>query len=161
MTIRPAFPSDSPRLVELAHATGVFKPFELEALGEVLADYHAANRDANHHCHVGERDGETAGFHYVAPAALTERAWDVWWLAVAPSRQGNGVGKLLLDHAESVARSRSARILFIETGSTPLYSPARAFYTKQGYRIAAEVHDFYADGDDKVIFSKRVQDVVG
>ena len=38
--IRPAVPSDTPALVALAQATGVFKPIELEALQEVFDDYH-------------------------------------------------------------------------------------------------------------------------
>ena len=34
--IRATLPADSPTIIELARATGVFKPMEITALGEVL-----------------------------------------------------------------------------------------------------------------------------
>lgn len=156
MTPRPAEAGDAPELVEIARATAVFKPFELEVLAEVLGDYHAHNRDAGHRVTVAVDAGRPAGFCYLAPAAMTDRAWDVWWLAVAPAEQGRGAGKLLLAHAEALARAAGARLVVIETSSTPLYAPARAFYSKSGYRAAGEVADYYADGDGKVIFTKRL-----
>ncbi len=36
------------------------------------------------------------------------------------------------------------------------YAPTRAFYRARGYQTAAVVRDFYALGDDQVIFSKRL-----
>jgi hypothetical protein len=44
----------------------------------------------------------------------------------------------------------------IETSSQPLYAPTRAFYVRRGYKEVARVQDFYADGDDRVIFAKRI-----
>src|SRR5437660_2153482 len=38
-SIRPAKASDVPALVDMTHKTGVFRPVEVVALGEVLADY--------------------------------------------------------------------------------------------------------------------------
>ena len=46
--------------------------------------------------------------------------------------------------------------MLIETSSLPHYEPTCAFYRKHGYTLAARVADFYADGDDKLIFSKRL-----
>ena len=42
--ILPTIPDDTPLLVPLAEQTGVFKPLEIQALREVLDDYHAVNR---------------------------------------------------------------------------------------------------------------------
>jgi hypothetical protein len=49
-----------------------------------------------------------------------------------------------------------ARLVIIETSSQPLYEPTRAFYLRKGYAEVARVPDFYADGDDRVIFAKRI-----
>jgi ribosomal protein S18 acetylase RimI-like enzyme len=53
-------------------------------------------------------------------------------------------------------RGRDGRLLLIETSSTAAYHPTRQFYLKNGYTIVAEIPDFYADGDGKVIYSKRM-----
>ena len=38
--IRPTVPDDTPTLLTLAKETGVFKPMEIQALQDVLVDYH-------------------------------------------------------------------------------------------------------------------------
>jgi ribosomal protein S18 acetylase RimI-like enzyme len=49
-----------------------------------------------------------------------------------------------------------ARLLLIETSSQPRYEPTRGFYERHGYREVARVPEFYAVGDDRVIFAKRI-----
>jgi hypothetical protein len=46
--------------------------------------------------------------------------------------------------------------MLIETSSLPRYEPTRRFYLKHGYEPAAVLRDFYADGDDPVVFGKRL-----
>lgn len=158
---RPAAPADTPALVALAGRTGVFKPFELVALQEVLDDLHAANHAHGHRAAVAVgAGGAIAGFVYHAPAAMTDRSWEVWWIAVDPGCQSTGVGRLLLDLAESDIRAAAGRAVFIETSSTPAYHATRGFYLKCGYALAAEVADYYADGDGKVIYAKRLTAMV-
>ena len=51
-------------------------------------------------------------------------------------------------------RARSGRLLLVETSSTAAYARARHLYETSGYRREAVVHDFYARGDDLVIYVK-------
>jgi ribosomal protein S18 acetylase RimI-like enzyme len=155
--LRPADPADSPALVAIAAGTGVFKPHELVALQEVLDDYHAANREYGHQAHVWVEGGRPAGFVYLAPTAMTDRTWELWWIAVDVALHGRGLGTKLLLAVEDAVRAAGGRLLLIETSSTPAYDPTRRFYRKHGYAEAAYIPDFYADGDGKVIFSKRVE----
>ena len=157
---RPTVPADTPALLTLAEGTGVFKPHELEALQEVLDDYHAVNHTFGHTAYTWEEDGTPAGFAYYAPTAMTDRTWELWWIAVEKSRQGRGLGRVMLDLVEQDVRRNAGRLLLIETSSLPHYEPTRRFYLKQGYALAAQIADFYADGDDKVIFAKRMADVI-
>jgi ribosomal protein S18 acetylase RimI-like enzyme len=154
--MQPAAPEDTPALVALAAATGVFKLLEVETLEELLGDYHASYRALGHRCDtlrgVG---GELAGFSYHAPAAMTDRAWYLYWIVVAPGRQGQGDGKALLDHVEAAVRGAGGRVLLVETSGLPPYEPARRFYLRHGYELVARVPDYYADGDDQIIFRKR------
>jgi hypothetical protein len=55
---------------------------------------------------------------------------------------------------EAEVQARGGRLLLVETSSTPAYTSARQLYETSGYRCEAIIHDFYAPGDDLVIFSK-------
>jgi ribosomal protein S18 acetylase RimI-like enzyme len=154
--IRSTQPADTPILVELADRTGVFKPIEIQALREVLDDYHATNHAQNHHAVTLEESGTVLGFAYFAQAAMTDRTWSVWWIVVARTEQARGLGTTLMRYIEDEVRRHSGRVLFIETSSTPHYEPTRRFYLKLGYEITAALRDYYADGDDMVVFRKRM-----
>ena len=154
--IRPAQPSDTPELVAIAAASEVFKPLEIVALREVLDDFHSQMRAFGHRCAVLEEDGGSAGFVYYAPADMTEGTWYVYWIAVRRGIQARGLGGALLHHAEDGARAERGRLMLIETSSLPRYELTRRFYLKHGYELAASVADFYADGDDLVVFRKRL-----
>ena len=155
--IRPATPADTPALVTLAGRTGVFKPHELVALQEVLDDYHAVNREEGHHCFTADADDRAGGFVYFGPVAMTDRTWDLWWIAVDPSTQGRGIGATLMAFAEAEIRSHGGRLLTLDTSSTAAYEPTRQFYLKLGYTLLATLPDYYSDGDGKCIFGKRLE----
>ena len=142
-------------LVDLARATGVFKPLEIVALREVLDDYHAREHRHGHRAVTLVIDGRPAGFAYYAPSAMSERGWYLWWIAVDPPHQARGRGGALLRHAEDEVRAAGARVLWIETSSQPRYEPTRRFYLRHGYEVAGVVRDLYADGDDQVVFARR------
>jgi GNAT superfamily N-acetyltransferase len=154
--LRPTTPADTDALLALTAGTGVFKPHELVALREVLDDYHEVNHTFGHTARTWDEAGTPVGFVYYAPTAMTDRTWELWWIVVDRSQQGRGLGGLLLDHVEQDVRRNAGRVLLIETSSLPHYLPTRRFYLKHGYVEAARIPDFYADGDDKVIFAKRM-----
>lgn len=156
--IRPTMPEDTAPLLRLSEATGMFKPEEIVALREVLDDYHAANHAAGHMSFTLEHDGQIIGFVYFAPAAMTDRTWYLYWIAIASDRQGKGHGSRLLQWAEDIIRQHAGRQLLIETGSVPHYEPTRQFYLRHGYQQAAVIPDYYADGDSMVVFLKRMDD---
>lgn len=155
--IRAAVPADTPALVALTAGTGVFKPFEVEVLRDLLHDYHAGSTGSDHVVIVWESQGHLLGYAYYAPDVMTDRTWYIYWIAVAHDRQSQGVGGHLLHHVELDAKARGARLLLIETSSLPHNEPARRFYLKHGYAHVATVPDFYCDGDDMVIFRKRLE----
>lgn len=157
--IRPTDPADTPALLALTEQTGVFRPMEIQALREVLDDYHAHNRAAGHRSVTCERDGDIAGFAYYAPAAMTVHTWYLYWIAIRRDCQARGIGSTLMHFVEADIRAtQPAAILLIETGSLPHYDPTRNFYKKHGYAVEATLRDYYAPGDDMVIFRKSMSD---
>jgi ribosomal protein S18 acetylase RimI-like enzyme len=154
--IRASVPADTPTLVAIAEGTGVFKPVEIEALKEVLEDYFEENQVHGHRCVSYEKNGQVIGFTYYAPTAMTDRTWHLYWIAVNKQAHARGVGTSLLKHAEEDIRAVGGRVLFIETSSMPHYELTRRFYHKHGYDKACVQPDYYADGDDMVVFRKRL-----
>jgi ribosomal protein S18 acetylase RimI-like enzyme len=152
--IRPTIPEDTPSLVALSQGTNVFKPLEIQALQEVLDDYHAHEKQYGHRSVTFEKDGAILGFAYYAPAPMTDRTWYLYWIAVKKDIHARGIGSQLLKHVEEDIRNQNGRLLLIETSSLPHYGLTRKFYLKHGYEQAAILKEFYADGDDMVIFSR-------
>ena len=154
--IRATVPSDTTELLALTQGTGVFKAHEIQALEEVLADYFAANHKHDHVAVTWEQDGQILGYAYYAPAAMTDRSWYLYWIAVRAHVQARGIGAKLLHHAEEDIRARKGRILFIETSSLPHYDKTRNFYLRQKYEVTGVLSDYYCDGDDMVVFRKKL-----
>jgi len=154
--IRATTMADVKELISLTHGTGVFKPHEVVALEEVLADYFAVNHQHGHTAVTWEQDGQVLGYAYYAPAAMTDRSWYLYWIAVRAHVQAKGIGAKLLKHTEEDIRKHNGRVLFIETSSLPHYDKTRKFYLRQGYEETAVLRDYYTDGDDMVVFRKKL-----
>ena len=154
--IRPSKPAEIELLVEMAAATAMFKPIEIQALREVLDDYFAVEHKNGHICVSCEEAGVIQGFAYYAPASMTDRTWYLFWIVVRRDLQARGVGTGLLEHMEADIRARQGRLLFVETGSASHYDLTRRFYHKNGYEQHAVLKDYYAAGDSMVVFRKEL-----
>jgi len=154
--IRPVTDADTDALVNLTAGTGFFKPLELDALREVLDDYHSTNQEQGHRAFAWEEGGHVLGYVYHAPTPMTDRSWHLYWIAVDASQQGRGLGGKLLAFVEQDIRELGGRLLIVETSTTEHYEPTRKFYLKYSYTFAAAVPDFYADGDGMAVFTKRL-----
>jgi len=158
--IRPTLEKETEALKDIASSTLVFKPMEIDALGEVLDDYHAGTRHEGHKAVTFEEHGKPIGFAYYAPTAMTDRTWHLYWIFVDKKTHAKGIGTKLLKYAEEEIARNGGRIFLIETSSLPSYEPTRKFYLKHGYEQAAVIRDFYADNDDQVIFRRRLAAIV-
>ena len=154
--IRPTLTGETDALVAIASQTGVFKPIELETLRHILADYHENGPDAGHRAVTYESDGKPIGFAYFGPTEMTDRTWHLFWIFVDPTTHGRGFGAKMMSYVESEIRKDGGRVLIVETSGLPNYELTRKFYVKLGYKQVGIVPDFYADGDDMVIFWKRL-----
>jgi ribosomal protein S18 acetylase RimI-like enzyme len=140
----------------MARGTEAFKPIEIQALKEVLDDYHTQNAAAGHRAVALATEGIVVGFVYFAAAAMTDRTWSLWWIVVDRGLQARGIGGELLRYVEATVQSMEGRQLVIETSSQPNYELTRQFYLKYGYTQIAAVANYYADGDDMLFFAKRM-----
>lgn len=154
--IRPIVLADSAALVALSGRSGVFKPDELDAIHAMLDEYHATNA-ANGHCILTYEDnGTLVAIVYFAPKAFTDRVWELLMIVVDTSRHRQGIGSKMLLAVEHAVRALNGRLLLIETSDTTNFERARLFYVKHGYAKVAHIPDYFADGDGKASFIKRV-----
>ncbi len=158
MRLRPLRPEDGPPLRTLLEATAAFTPGEVEVAAELIASGEDGATPWGYRFTVADDEGAVVGYACYGRSWFTEASWDLYWIAVDPIRQRNAVGGKLLAAAESAACAASGRTMLVETGSKPSYEPARRFYEKHGYVEIARIPDFYADGDDKIVFAKRLGD---
>lgn len=124
---------------------------------EVINSYLRDSFDSGYHILVAEVNSTVTGYICYGPTPMTEATWDLYWEAVAPERQGLGIGSALMEFAEKQIVKSKGRLAIIETSSTPAYEKTRHFHTNHGYEIVARVPDFYAPGDDKLILQKRLR----
>lgn len=147
--------SDLEEIVRLIERAGVFGRADVECVRELLEEhYHQGNR-GGYEFLVHREDGRVLGMACYGHTALTTGTFDLYWLCVAPEARGRGVGRELFAEVEASIRRQGARLLVIETSGTPEYRPARAFYLAAGCCRQATIPDFYALGDDLVIYCKR------
>jgi ribosomal protein S18 acetylase RimI-like enzyme len=153
--IEAAARGDGPAIRGITEGVGVFTAAEVACVDELFADYleHGAGGDYRF---IVYRDGATVlGYGCYGPTALTEGTWDLYWLGVAPAAHGRGVGRALLERVEAETVAHGGYLLLIETSMTPAYAPARRLYEAAGYQREAVIRDFYARGDDLVMYSKH------
>jgi D-alanine-D-alanine ligase len=152
--ITRASEQDGSQILHLTAAAGVFKPGEVACVQE-LRDAYLRQGEASGYVFLVYKNGDRAlGYACFGPHPLTEGTFDLYWIAVDPLARGQGVGRALLARVEKEVQARGGRMLLVETSGTPSYAPARRLYESCGYRCEAVVHDFYAPGDDLIIFGK-------
>lgn len=144
--------------MEILRDTPEFKPSEVVVAEEVIDSYLHDPQGSGYNILVAEADSTVVGYVGYGPTPLTEGTWDIYWMAVTPGKQGNGVGSALLKVAEKSIREAGGRLAIIETSSILSYEKTRYFHHRHGYADIARVPDFYAIGDDKLILRKRLRE---
>ena len=155
--VRPMTEEDKPALIQMLRNIPEFKPAEIDVAEEVINSYLGDSVRSGYHILVAQVDSSITGYICYGPTPLTEGTWDIYWLAVAPDKQSQGIGKTLLNFADGNIKEKKGRLTLIETSSKPEYEATRLFYQAQGYEMACRIVDFYAPGDDKLVFQKRLR----
>jgi ribosomal protein S18 acetylase RimI-like enzyme len=147
--IRTVAADDMPGLRRLIDDTGLFPSALLDGM---LAPYLGGEPDAGDWLTIG---GESpVAVAYVAPERMTSGTWNLYLIAVHPAQQGLGRGTALVAHVEATLAARGQRLLLVETSGLPAFARTQAFYRRCGFHQEARIRDFYAAGEDKLVFSK-------
>ncbi len=149
--IKPTTKDDIRDLQLVLDETGLFPG---EMLPDMLAPSIAGETDAfwlmYHH------NGKAVGLCYTVPEELADGTWNMLALAILPELQGQSLGTALVASVERHLSDRNQRILIVETSGTDEFALTRKFYARNEFEEEARIRDFWADGDDKVIFRKAL-----
>jgi ribosomal protein S18 acetylase RimI-like enzyme len=149
--------ADGSQIQSIAARAGVFSQDEIECVSVLWEEYLTQGPEICGYNFIVYRDGDQVlGFACYGPRDLTNGVFDLYWIAVDPIARFNGVGRKLLTASEEAARQAGGRMLIAETSGTLLYESTRKFYFSMGYENEATIKDFYAIGDDLMIFVKRI-----
>lgn len=152
--MRDFIAGDGPAVVDLVVAAGMFSRDEAGFLAEGALE----PGDDGTTCLVEDADDGQglASVLFYRPEDAADRAFDLTLIAVRPDLQGSGRGAALMHHAEEDLRERGQRLLIVRTSGALQYDRTRAFYRRLSYAEQAHVPDYWADGDDLVLFTKRL-----
>ena len=155
--IRATQTADVPAIRAMTADVGVFSAEEVATVDELLADYFDQGAEASGYHFLSYVAGDvTLGFACYGQRALTQGVYDLYWFVTAPASGRRGIGgELLAAVAEAVA-ARQGRMIVAETSGRADYAGTRAFYVRYGYVAEATIADFYAPGDDLVVFVYRL-----
>ncbi len=121
----------------------------------MLTEYFDGNLGRDHFW-ITYDDSEPVGVAYYGLEPYADGTWNLYFIAVHPNRQGEGLGGKLLRYVEQMLAERGERLLLVETSGLPNFERTRAFYRKHGYEEEARIREFYRAGDDKIIFRKAL-----
>ena len=151
--------SDGDAVRQLVAATGFFSPDEVDIAVELVQERLARGPASGYEFLFAEdpgSSGDLLGSTCFGPIPATRSSFDLYWIAVSPAAQGRGIGAKLLQETERLARRQQATRMFVDTAGRAAYAPTRAFYERMGYHVEANIGDFYAPGDAKVIYAKTL-----
>jgi ribosomal protein S18 acetylase RimI-like enzyme len=148
---------DSQAIGEILESTGFFHSYEIDVAKE-LSDINLekGTEASGYYFIVAHELEKMLGYCCYGPNPCTESSYDLYWVAVHKNQMKRGIGRKLMTLAEQSVAKLGGTIVWVETSGRAIYEPTRAFYLAIGYEKVAVMPDFYAPGDDKVVFMKRV-----
>lgn len=150
--IRSVKKSDLEELKIVIETSGLFPP---DLLDGMTSDYFT-NSETQDIWLTRTNNGKPIAISYCAPERLTDGTYNLYLIAVHKDWQGKGIGGELMNTVENLLQSQGNRILLVETSGLLEFELTRKFYDKCGYNREAVIRDFYRDGEDKVVFWKKL-----
>ncbi len=129
--------------------------FPSEYLDDMISDYFS-KPETDHIWFTYEQKNTVVAIAYCGPMELTNGTYNLYAIGIHNKYQHQGIGSQMLKYLEDKLKSEGHRILIVETSSSESQKPARNFYLKCGYTQEATLRDFWDDGDDKIVFWKRL-----
>lgn len=157
MKIRKLKNKDRDKIIKILRETDMFTEEEINVAIELIDEFLAKNEESGYELYAAVNDMDNPiGYICFGKRPLTQGTYDVYWIAVEPSLQGNGIGKGLMKFTEQKIKEKGGNLILVETSSQDKYLKTRSFYKSCGYEEIACIKDFYKSGDNLIIFAKYI-----
>lgn len=150
--IRPVINTDVTHLKEVVDSSELFPS---EYLDDMMTDYFQ-NPDTEEIWFTYDEIGMPVALGYCLPEKLTIGTYNLLALGVKKEFQGKGIAGEMMKYIEQQIKNKDGRILIVETSSNPAQLAANQFYAKMDYTREAVIRDFWNDGEDKIVFWKKL-----
>lgn len=129
--------------------------FPSELLNDMTRDFLYASHSQDTWLTL-ESGNKPVAVAYFAPERMTEGTYNLYLIAIHREQQGKGLGSELMFYIEDFLRENANRILIVETSGLPEFEQTRRFYRKLNYKQEAVIREFYKEGEDKIVFWKKL-----
>jgi len=150
--IRKVVKQDGAALKEVLNSIELFPA---EMLDDMISDYFN-NPESQDIWFTATQNDQPIAIGYCAPEKLTEGTYNLFAIGVRNDIQGKGIGRKMMAYLEDQLKQNGNRILIVETSGTDDFKLTRKFYENLNYTKEAVIRDFWANGDDKVIYWKKL-----
>ena len=124
-------------------ATGLFRVGEIDVAVELVQARLDKGAASGYEFVFAEQKGRGASaISALAKTRSRVSSFDVYWIAVEPSKQGQGIGQLLLEEAERQIAAAGGTRIYIETSHRADYQATRGFYERCGYHAGRRARRF-------------------
>ncbi len=148
--------TDRALLESILRSDETFRDDEV-AVALELADDAFANPASDYWFRIAERDGMAAGYICFGPTPMTASTYDLYWIVVHKEHRGQGIARSLIAEMEAALAQLGPKAqVRVETSQSEGYGAARRLYESLGYPETARFADFYSEGDDLIVFYKRL-----
>ena len=149
---------DTKKIAEVLESTGFFYSFEIKIATDIAdITIEKGSKNSGYNFIIACENGRMTGFCCYGFNPCTQSSYDLYWIAVHQNYKNQGLGKQLIKLVEQSVLEMGGTIIWVETSGRALYEPTRAFYSAIGYEKVAVLPDYYAIGDDKIIYRKQLK----
>lgn len=143
---------------EIVASTGFFSHAEIRLAVELVEERLQKGASSGYFFLFAEDQmGHVLGYSCYGPAPATQSTFELHWIAVHRDAQRYGLGQELLARTEAAIAAEGGVDVYVDTSSRALYRPTQTFYARAGYRLIAELPDYYAPGDGRLVYVKRLR----
>lgn len=140
---------------DLKEVLDTIELFPSAMLEDMISGYFN-NSDTKEIWFTALQDNKPFSIGYCAPEQLTEGTFNLYAIGVRSDCQGRGIGSQMMAYIEQELMQNGHRILIVETSGAAEFQLTRQFYEKLNYAKEAVIRDFWSEGDDKVIYWKKL-----
>lgn len=152
-TIRPLAPADREPLLSVLSSDGSFTEDEIAVALELIDDA-LGKPESDYWIRVAICDDLVAGYICYGPTPMTKSTFDLYWIVTHERARGRGVARGLISAMEADLAEHGVTGIRVETSVKESHEAARRLYAALEYPETARFPDFYAPGDDLIVYFK-------